>query len=341
MAPDAGRGGASPAGPPGHAPAAPGRPRCDRGDVHRLRAPLDRLRPGASGHAVRRAARVDPRGRDQLPPRGGWHQPSPGPPDGPPHAALHPVRLDAGHHARQGVSGRDVPARDGDARGLRGPRPLPLLRLLGGHARPDVPDHRGLGWPAPRVRGGEVHPLHDGRLRSDAPGHPDPLLSPGCPHGVVRLRRRDAAPHPPEPPGAALPGLRARLRDQGADGPFPHLAARRPRGGAHRGQRDPGRRAAQDGHLWVPALRPADLSRRGRAPGPRHRDPCPGRHPVRCVGLDGAARHEEAHRLFVGEPPWIRHARALHVHGRRGSRAASSRWSTTASPRARSSSWSA
>ena len=46
--------------------------------------------------------------------------------------------------------------------------------------------------------------------------------------GVVRLRRRAAAPHRPAAPGAALPGLRARLRDQGAHVPVPHLAARTP-----------------------------------------------------------------------------------------------------------------
>ena len=62
----------------------------------------------------------------------------------------------------------------------------------------------------------------------------------------------------------ALRGLRARLRDQGADGAAPHLAARRARRGADGRLGDPGRRAAQDGHLRLPALRAAALPGGGR-----------------------------------------------------------------------------
>ena len=61
-----------------------------------------------------------------------------------------------------------LPPRDGDARRLRRARPLPLLRLLGGDAGPDVPHHRHLGRAAPRLRGHEVLPLHDGRLSAHA-----------------------------------------------------------------------------------------------------------------------------------------------------------------------------
>ena len=56
----------------------------------------------------------------------------------------------------------------------------------------------------------------------------------------------------------------ARVRDQGADVPAAHLAARRPRRGADGRLGDPGRRAAEDGHLRLPALRDAAVPRRGR-----------------------------------------------------------------------------
>ena len=46
-----------------------------------------------------------------------------------------------------------------------------------------------------------------------------------------------------------LPGVRAGVRDQGAAVSVPHLAARCARRGADRRLGDPGRRAAQDGHL--------------------------------------------------------------------------------------------
>ena len=60
----------------------------------------------------------------------------------------------------------------------------------------------------------------------------------------------------------ALPRLRAGLRDQGADVAVPHLAARRARRGAHRGLGDPGRRAAEDGRLRLPAPGHPALPRR-------------------------------------------------------------------------------
>ena len=51
-----------------------------------------------------------------------------------------------------------------------------------------------------------------------------------------------------------------RLRDQDSGLSVPHLAARRSRRGAHRDQRDPGRRAAQDGHLRHPAGQLSDAA---------------------------------------------------------------------------------
>ena len=73
----------------------------------------------------------------------------------------------------------------------------------------------------------------------------------------------------------AVPGLRAGLRHQGAAVPAPHLAARRARPGADRRLGDPGRRAAEDGHLRPGALRlpavpggGARCARRGSASSP-------------------------------------------------------------------------
>ena len=62
----------------------------------------------------------------------------------------------------------------------------------------------------------------------------------------------------------ALPGVRARLRHQGAAVPVPHLAARRARAGADGRLGDPGRRAAEDGHLRPGALRLPALPGSGR-----------------------------------------------------------------------------
>ena len=61
-----------------------------------------------------------------------------------------------------------------------------------------------------------------------------------------------------------LPGVRPRVRDQGAAVSVSHLAARRPRGGADGRLGDPGRRAAEDGRLRPRALRVSAVSR-GRA----------------------------------------------------------------------------
>jgi hypothetical protein len=67
----------------------------------------------------------------------------------------------------------------------------------------------------------------------------------------------------------AVPRLLRGLRDQGAAGAVPHLAARRRCRGPDRGGRAAGRRAGQGGHVRLPALLPAavparlaDVSRR-------------------------------------------------------------------------------
>ena len=56
-----------------------------------------------------------------------------------------------------------------------------------------------------------------------------------------------------------------RLRDQGADVPVPHLAARRAHRRADGRLGDPGGGHAEDGHLRLPALQPADSAGGARA----------------------------------------------------------------------------
>ena len=63
-----------------------------------------------------------------------------------------------------------------DARRLLRPRHVPLLRVLGGHAGPDVLPDRDLGRRAAALRGDQVLPVHARRLGGDAARHPRPLL---------------------------------------------------------------------------------------------------------------------------------------------------------------------
>ena len=125
-------------------------------------------------------------------------------------------------------------------------------------------------------------------------------------HRDRRLQLRPAAALRAADPGApavlVLPRVRAGVRDQGAAVPVPHLAARRARRGADRRLGDPGRRAAEDGHLRPGALRVSAVSGGGgvlrAVPGGARGH----RHHLRRAGGDGAARHEEAGRLFERQP---------------------------------------
>ncbi len=196
--------------------------------------------------------------------------------------------------------------RDRHDRRLRRAEPVPVLRVLGSDAGPDVLHHRDLGRAAARLRGREVLPVHDGRLAADAGRDPGALLA--APAAVRRRelrpgartrrtrRRRCSTPmraargrgRVVEDAAVALRGVRAGLRHQGADGAVPHLAARRAHRSADGGLGGARRRAAQDGHLRLRALRAAALPgrrRAGRAADLRARA---GRHPLRRAGRDGA-----------------------------------------------------
>ena len=83
-------------------------------------------------------------------------------------------------------------------------RPVPLLRLLGGHAHPDVLHHRDLGRRQPALRRDQVLRLHHGRLAAHAGGHPRAGLEGPGGHRVPLLLVR--------PPAARTPGASARPR---------------------------------------------------------------------------------------------------------------------------------
>ena len=123
----------------------------------------------------------------------------------------------------------------------------------------------------------------------------------------------------------ALRRLRAGVRHQGADLPAPHLAARRPRGGAHGGQRPPGRGDAQDRHLRLPPLCGAVLSPVALCPAVTRLIVV-----LAVIGIiygalvaHGPARHQEAGGLLLGEPPGLRDAGDLGRHRAAASRARS------------------
>ncbi len=126
--------------------------------------------------------------------------------------------------------------------------------VLRGDADPDVPHHRDVGRAQPRLRGGEVLPLHAARLALDARGvhlplQPDQrqLGDPRLPEGAPRLLGADPRLHR----DADV------LRREGADVARAHVAAGRARGGAHGRLGDPRRDHAEDRRLRLPALQHA------------------------------------------------------------------------------------
>ena len=269
------------------------------------------------------------------------HQPAADRPHRLPDAAGAALSWESVHKNVKAFSIFMLRARERDDRRVRLDRPVPVLRLLGRDADPDVLPDRDLGLRAPHLRRGQVHPLHDGRQRADAAGDPRPGLC--CTATATGAYSFDLlelynVQLPPQTAVLVLPRLRAGVRDQGAAVPVPHLAARRARRGADRRLGDPGRRAAEDGHLRAACGSRSRCSRRRRcyfAPylgaARRHR------HHLRRAGRDGAARHEEAGGVLERQPPRLRRAR--HLRDEQAGRAgrASTRCSTTASAPAGSS----
>ena len=251
--------------------------------------------------AVRRAAALDPGLGHQLPRRRRRPVALARDPDHLADAARSPRLVARDQEPRARVRGLHAAARGGDDRRLRVPRPLPVLRVLGGDARPDVLPDRDLGPRAAHLRRGEVLPVHLRRQRADAGRVPRALQ--GGRHRQLRHRRARQAAGRPRSADLALPRLRARLRDQGPDVAVPHLAARRARRGADGGLGDPGGCAAEDGRLRLPAHRVPALPGRGAALRPGDRRPGRRRDPVRRAGVAGAAGPQEARGLLVGLAP--------------------------------------
>ena len=115
----------------------------------------------------------------------------------------------------------------------------------------------------------------------------------------------------------ALLGLLLRFRDQSADVPVPHLAARRAHRSPHGRQRHPRRRPAEDGHLRFPALLSPDVSRRDEPVSRLHDRSLADWHHLRRARLHDAEGHEKTHRLFLGEPYGLLHAGNFRAHAAR------------------------
>ena len=135
--------------------------------------------------------RLDSGVRHRLRRRRGRHQPDAGRAHGLSDAARAPQLVGIGPsedarllHGRPG-------ARERDDRGLRLDRPVPVLRVLGCDAHPDVFSDRHLGLRPPHLRRREVPALYDGGQRADAAGDPGPGLH--AQRGDRRLQLRPAA----------------------------------------------------------------------------------------------------------------------------------------------------
>ena len=191
---------------------------------------------------------------------------------------------------------------------VRGAGPVPVLHLLRRRPDPDVPDHRHLGRRRADLGELQVLPLHLARLGADADRDDLHGRAPPATTSIPALMAYD---FPVRRADLAVARLLRQLRGQDADVAGPHLASRRPRPGADRRLGDPGRRAAEDGRLRLHPLLAADVPRRlgrVRAAGVR---PVGDRGRLHQPGRAGAARHEEADRLFVGRAHGVRHLRPV------------------------------
>ena len=219
-------------------------------------------------------------------------------------------------------------AHDGHARRVHGARSLPVLRDVGSDARADVLHRRHLGRRAAHLREHQVLPLHDGRLAADARRR-------SCTSACQRANPATGLPNfnydyvlanaaiTPTAAHVAVRRVLPRVRGEGADVPVPYVAARRARRSADGRLGGAGEHHAEARHVRLPSLRRAAVSRRGDEPDDSldHPDARRDRHRVRRARVARAAGLQEARRLFVGEPPWLRDARHLRAHACRACRA--------------------
>ena len=134
------------------------------------------VQPGVGGFPVRGAPRVDPGVRHQLRRRRRRHQPAAPRADWISHAARAPRLVGVGAQEDEGILHVRAAPRERDDGRLRVAGFVPVLRLLGRDAHPDVFPHRNLGLRPPRLRRDQVHALHDGGQCPHAAGHPGPCV---------------------------------------------------------------------------------------------------------------------------------------------------------------------
>ena len=277
----------------------------------------------APRHAVRRERDVDQGAQHPLQLRRGRHRRAAALPHDVPRRDRHHRQLELRQGPRDGLLRLAAAAAGGHGRRVLRHRPLPLLRVLGGHARADVLHHRHLGRAAAHLRGHQVLPVHAGRQPAHAGRHHRGRVLRAGQHGRRPHLRHPGAQPPglPVPPAVlGVPRLLRGLRHQGADVPAAHLAAGRARRGAHGRLGDPRRRPAEDGRLRHPALLPALLPGRRRHVHPLRGRAVGDRHRLRGAGLDGAEGPQEARRLLEREPHGLRDRRHLRGHRRRRQR---------------------
>ena len=209
--------------------------------------------------------RVDPVARHLLPRRRRRHQPAARAADHLPDAAGAAVRRGRRSSRAEGV--RDLHAAPRDRRCSASSCALDLFLFYVFWEAMLIPMYLLIGiWggPRPDLRGGQVLPLHDGRLAADAGRHPLRSTSSTARHrrltrstSRLLLQLRSAAGRRADA-GSSWPSRspsRSRCRCSRSTPGCPTPTWRRPPAGS----RDPGRRAPEDGHLRLPALLPAAL----------------------------------------------------------------------------------
>ena len=132
--------------------------------------------PQSADFPVRRARAVDSVGRRRVFPRRRRLQHAADPADDDDGVHRGAVVVDGHHRAREGVLHLPARAADRDARRVHVARLPAVLPVLGSDAGADVFPDRHLGQREPAVLGDQVLPLHAGRQRRDAAGHPGALL---------------------------------------------------------------------------------------------------------------------------------------------------------------------
>src|SRR5215831_18730795 len=279
-----------------------GRTLDDADHLRDLADPALPLRPLFGGVPVRREAALACR-RDHLPHGRRWHLAAVRHPHDGADAGLHHRELAADPAPGQGVHDRVPGAGNADGRHLFGARPRGVLPVFRGWSHSDVPDHRGMGRSAPRVRQLQVFSLHAARLRADAARHHGDVLE--C--GDYRDPGTPAPWLPAQPADLGVARVSRLVCGETADVAGAHLVAGRSRRGADRGLGNPRRHPVEDGRLRLPALLAADVSGSLARPCPADLRAFGGRGDLHLAGRARAGGHEEAHRLFLGRPYGLRH----------------------------------